>query len=943
MSYELNINAGVTGVQQVENLGAATDKLTDRTKRVDDAIKAFASSNDKLAAKLLEVEKSELQLEKMREQHRMQTERLAAATDKQTASQERLNNAVKGHVSDVQAASAAIRTFEGNLPIRAVEQFATKMLGLGPLMQAAFPIVGAVAMLEVLDKGAEKLGIHLSFWGEIKEAQKASNEQLKTAAAEYDTLIEKLKTLQKQERRRALIARDPKGGAIQADVEEAAETTIEAQTRDRQAIQSLERQLAAVRRLSGPKGNHPTADEAFYAGLAGFPKTPLQNGLIPGSEISQQQSEAGAALIPGLEGALRAARLKLETDMAAAKAQGAKMDEEIEKRREESARKVKEIEERILEIRKKSVEIYQRSLNLDEGPLGKLFNKRENVGVSFTDDLRKYGSTAARRASLAGSARLEVGAVNNEITQALQTLAAHGVDLGLELDAAGQSALRNLIRTDLANERHDAPELQALLKPGIPAPPAGFRTGAQQLRDARDSERRYMSLSRVSGQLSGISEGDQIQSNYQARIRFANEELAAQLRIADAKRDQQARSDALDQAQQKRYDAALEREQALMEIALREKQQFQNAAVGFVRAARSGNVGGFLRGELEGMGDKIVSNLAGMAWGDVSKLIPHSSGTLGKILQGTAFGPDPMKSAGVTLTAAGVKLDMAAQKLLALSGSGGGGGRLGGGGGGLGSLPAGGGAVAGIAAGDDGYTSDGVQRYSPENYDADGNFLGAGATSSHDPSVGPISRTVGGSSAARGVGIAGAAVAGAYGAYSGFKTGGLRGTAEGVGALSGAAGSIVALAGVTGPAAPILAGIGIALGVFSSMLGDPKQLRAAQIQKTLQNNQYIDPVAIHASMTTGGGYADYDRFGGIRGSDLSPFPFIQPGYFDAQHNIIPGRTLNQFGGGPAQVVVHVQTLDSKSFNDNSHLVADAVQHALQTGRGTGLQETLRSM
>jgi hypothetical protein len=50
-------------------------------------------------------------------------------------------------VSDVQATSAALRVMEGNMTnnLRASERFIANILGLGPVLRAAFPLVGAVA------------------------------------------------------------------------------------------------------------------------------------------------------------------------------------------------------------------------------------------------------------------------------------------------------------------------------------------------------------------------------------------------------------------------------------------------------------------------------------------------------------------------------------------------------------------------------------------------------------------------------------------------------------------------------------------------------------------------------------------------------------------------------------------------------------------------------
>ncbi|SEG56429.1 hypothetical protein SAMN05421819_3570 [Bryocella elongata] len=57
-----------------------------------------------------------------------------------------------GHkaVTDVQATSAAIRSFEGNPGIRAMEVFVGRTLGLGPLLQTIFPIIGALAFAKIV-------------------------------------------------------------------------------------------------------------------------------------------------------------------------------------------------------------------------------------------------------------------------------------------------------------------------------------------------------------------------------------------------------------------------------------------------------------------------------------------------------------------------------------------------------------------------------------------------------------------------------------------------------------------------------------------------------------------------------------------------------------------------------------------------------------------------
>jgi hypothetical protein len=60
-------------------------------------------------------------------------------------------------VPQVAAASGAIRVLEGSMPIRAVERFATTTLGLGPILQAAFPVFGAIAFGEMVGHVGKEL------------------------------------------------------------------------------------------------------------------------------------------------------------------------------------------------------------------------------------------------------------------------------------------------------------------------------------------------------------------------------------------------------------------------------------------------------------------------------------------------------------------------------------------------------------------------------------------------------------------------------------------------------------------------------------------------------------------------------------------------------------------------------------------------------------------
>jgi chorismate mutase len=63
-----------------------------------------------------------------------------------------------GHaVPQVAAASAAIRLFEGQIPIRAVERLITMVPGLGAALQVAFPVVGGIVFGEMVLENINKL------------------------------------------------------------------------------------------------------------------------------------------------------------------------------------------------------------------------------------------------------------------------------------------------------------------------------------------------------------------------------------------------------------------------------------------------------------------------------------------------------------------------------------------------------------------------------------------------------------------------------------------------------------------------------------------------------------------------------------------------------------------------------------------------------------------
>jgi hypothetical protein len=80
----------------------------------------------------------------------------AAAGDKMTASIVRVGAAATHTVPEISAMSGAIRVLSGEQSIRAIERLGVSVLGLGKAAQAAFPLIGAIAIGELVTRVYER-------------------------------------------------------------------------------------------------------------------------------------------------------------------------------------------------------------------------------------------------------------------------------------------------------------------------------------------------------------------------------------------------------------------------------------------------------------------------------------------------------------------------------------------------------------------------------------------------------------------------------------------------------------------------------------------------------------------------------------------------------------------------------------------------------------------
>lgn len=182
-------------------------------------------------------------------------------------------------------------------------------------------------------------------------------------------------------------------------------------------------------------------------------------------------------------------------------------------------------------------------------------------------------------------------------------------------------------------------------------------------------------------------------------------------------------------------------------------------------------------------------------------------------------------------------------------------------------------------------------------------------------------------------------------AYEGVSTisrGGARNALSGAGELGGSAAAILPLLGL-GAAAPLVGAGAAGLMFASAMFPDPRSDRSYWINERMFAQQYLAPPAQNLSEAGNAGYADFDMFGNVRTSGLSPYPTTTDPYIDLpRRTTVPGRTTGQFGGNvnlppsannptPAPVQVTINAIDRKGFVDHASDIADALNHALMGG------------
>ena len=423
-------------------------------------------------------------------------------------------------------------------------------------------------------------------------------------------------------------------------------------------------------------------------------------------------------------------------------------------------------------------------------------------------------------------------------------------------------------------------------------------------------------------------------------------EIAAKFTTQTQAREK-AEADAADDAARRAADAANRLQDLQDQAAQKEAETFAHLFTSFTNAAQYGGHRGitsYFRQQGHSLEDTVIGNVAQQEiWPMVQGAIPHFSGALGNLLQGTPFGPkasDPLKAATDSNTAATIANTKA---LIAMAT-----GARGGAGGGAAaaaaaaglddgslSMPDGGGAVGGIynpfggtlsGASDLSDSAFGLSGWGAHSASASGSpisglasimskvkgFGGDFASGAADP----IGMLFGGSdnytgtlTFAQGLGAGTALAAAGFAAYTGIAQivkGGAHNALGGIGTLTGTAAAL----DPDPLSKSILGAVAIGSGLLSMILGNPQTQRQNQINAFLTDNAYAGPTPVSYTRDMNGQTMGTDFMGNSR----------------------------QTGGNTS---ITIQAMDSESFNGflqkNPSALDNGMYSVFQNGNKTAPQ------
>lgn len=147
-------------------------------------------------------------------------------------------------VSGVQAVSGALRVLEGNLTnnLRAAENFIAKTLGLGEVLKAAFPVVGAIALGGVLSELVKRAGEAYEGFVKLQEAPKRISQSFQDITAPLRVANDQLAVTNDRLENQIAKLEGRRQNSLKLMLDEArlsADTLAEASNRDLKEVQKL--------------------------------------------------------------------------------------------------------------------------------------------------------------------------------------------------------------------------------------------------------------------------------------------------------------------------------------------------------------------------------------------------------------------------------------------------------------------------------------------------------------------------------------------------------------------------------------------------------------------------------------------------------------------------------------------------------------------------------
>jgi hypothetical protein len=185
-------NTGVGNLSRSLSVSAnSTQKLAAATSQMAVAALTASQNVDKLAVSYVNLSTALGQAVSLLTTYGNVVQRANISSTPFVQTLKKTSSAGHGAVTDVMAASAAIRGLEGNFgtSVRAGERFLVNILGMGPILRAAFPIFGALAFMGVLDI----LGQHVNSLIEAFKRLKGAETDAEIAAIKAGDTILKVK------------------------------------------------------------------------------------------------------------------------------------------------------------------------------------------------------------------------------------------------------------------------------------------------------------------------------------------------------------------------------------------------------------------------------------------------------------------------------------------------------------------------------------------------------------------------------------------------------------------------------------------------------------------------------------------------------------------------------------------------------------------------------